>query len=530
MPKIFISYRRDDSAGYAQAIYSRLAQHFSKDRIFMDVDTIEPGVDFERVIEKAVGECDVLLAVIGKRWAGGELDRVSWLDSSSKDYVRLEIATALARNICVIPVLVDGVAMPSENLLPESIRGITRRHAVEISNTRFSFDIERLITALQRTLGECGESLEPDNATRNSDEPVTSKSRLFISPWITFGIGAAVVAVIFLGLAIWWPNRQDLQQVANSELPKVTKIPAKKAGGLEVVKEGLAVKSQTQKEDGILVHKKIESGKESKSGVSVRESNKEKLFTTPPVGVADKVFRDRLSSGGEGPEMVIIPAGSFTMGDVQGVGDQDERPVRSVRVHKSFAAGRYEVTFGEYDRFAKAANRQFPVDQGWGRGRRPAIFVSWLDAVDYAKWLSSQTGKRYRLPTEAEWEYAARGGKETAYWWGKDWMQGIANCRGCGTQWNTKTAPVGSFKPNPFGLYDTSGNVWEWVDECWHYNYSGAPADASAWTSGGNCVRRMIRGGSWANPPVSLRVSNRGRYYPDNREDFIGFRVVQALE
>jgi formylglycine-generating enzyme required for sulfatase activity len=228
--------------------------------------------------------------------------------------------------------------------------------------------------------------------------------------------------------------------------------------------------------------------------------------------------------------MVISPAGSFKMGDLQGVGEQDERPVRSVRIHRSFAVGRYEVTFGEYDRFAKAANRQFPVDQGWGRGRRPAIFVSWLDAVEYAKWLSAQTGRRYRLPTEAEWEYAARGGKETAYWWGKDWVKGNANCRGCGTQWESKTAPVGSFKPNPFGLYDTSGNVWEWVEECWHRNYSGAPADASAWIVGGDCVRRMIRGGSWVNPPTRLHASNRGRYYPDNREDFIGFRMVQELE
>lgn len=529
MPKIFISYRRDDSAGYAQAIYSRVAQHFSKDRVFMDVDTIEAGVDFERVIEKAVGECDVLLAVIGKRWAGGELDRVSWLDSTSKDYVRLEIATALVRDIRVIPVLVDGMAMPSEDLLPQSIRPITRRHAVEISNTRFSSDIERLITAVQRTPGEFGESLKPDNST-SSYERVAGKSQPSISPWIIFGIGAAVVAVIFLSLVIWWPNRQDPEHVANSELPKVIKVPAKKAGGLEVVKEGLAVKSQTQKEDGILVQKKVEASKESKSGVSVRDSNKDKLFTTPSVGSADKVFRDRLSSGGEGPEMVIIPAGSFKMGDLQGVGEQDERPVRSVRIDRSFAVGRYEVTFGEYDRFAKAANRQFPVDQGWGRGRRPAIFVSWLDAVEYAKWLSAQTGRRYRLPTEAEWEYAARGGKETAYWWGKDWVKGNANCRGCGTQWESKTAPVGSFKPNPFGLYDTSGNVWEWVEECWHRNYSGAPADASAWIVGGDCVRRMIRGGSWVNPPTRLHASNRGRYYPDNREDFIGFRMVQELE
>ena len=106
----------------------------------------------------------------------------------------------------------------------------------------------------------------------------------------------------------------------------------------------------------------------------------------------------------------------------------------------------------------------------------------------------------------------------------------MANCRGCGSQWQNKTAPVGSFKPNPFGLYDTAGNVWEWVEECWHDNYSGAPTDGSAWTRGGNCARRIIRGGSWINPPRNVRSSNRGGYYPENRDYFIGFRLVQELD
>ena len=127
------------------------------------------------------------------------------------------------------------------------------------------------------------------------------------------------------------------------------------------------------------------------------------------------------------------------MGDIQGGGDKKyEVPVRTVGIQKRFALGRYEVTFEEYDQFAKAANRQLPNDQGWGRGRRPVINVSWQDAVEYAKWLSEQTGKRYRLPTEAEWEYAARGGNETAYWWGKDFVKGMANCRGCDSQWDGK--------------------------------------------------------------------------------------------
>jgi formylglycine-generating enzyme required for sulfatase activity len=161
------------------------------------------------------------------------------------------------------------------------------------------------------------------------------------------------------------------------------------------------------------------------------------------------------------------------------------------------------VTFDEYDKFAKAAHRQLPGDKGWGRGRRPVINVAWRDAVEYAQRLSAQAGKGYRLPTEAEWEYAARGGKETAYWWGKELVKGMANCKGCGSQWDAKeTAPVGSFKPNPFGLYDTAGNVFEWVEDCWHDNYNGAPMNGSAWKEPGCGDSRVVRGGSYANIPV----------------------------
>jgi formylglycine-generating enzyme required for sulfatase activity len=255
---------------------------------------------------------------------------------------------------------------------------------------------------------------------------------------------------------------------------------------------------------------------------------------TQPVLSAGKAFRDRLTNVQEGPEMVVVPAGSFRMGDVQDTGGYKyELPVRIVKIQKPFAVGRFEVTFEEYDQFAKAANRQLPGDEGWGRGRRPVINVSWQDAAAYAEWLSGQTGKRYRLPTEAEWEYAARGGKETAYWWGKDLVKGMANCKGCGSQWdNRQTAPVGSFKPNPFGLYDTAGNVEEWVEDCWHDNYNGAPVDGSAWKQegGGSCGQRVIRGGYWGHVPVGLRASGRSWFDAGKRYDAIGFRLAQDID
>ncbi len=186
------------------------------------------------------------------------------------------------------------------------------------------------------------------------------------------------------------------------------------------------------------------------------------------------------------------------MGDIQGAGDKDEQPVHPVEIQKPFKVGRYEVTFEEYDRFALATGRGLPNDWRWGKGRQPVVDVSWDDAVAYAKWLSKQTGKRYRLPTEAEWEYAARAGTETNYWWGNDLIRDMAICDGCGSRWDNKqTAPVGSFKPNALGLYDTAGNVWEWVEDCYHDNFKGAPSNGRGWfnESGGQCLR-VIRGGS----------------------------------
>jgi formylglycine-generating enzyme required for sulfatase activity len=137
-----------------------------------------------------------------------------------------------------------------------------------------------------------------------------------------------------------------------------------------------------------------------------------------------------------------------------------------------FAMGRYEVTFAEYDKFAQATGREKPSDQGWGRGNRPVINVSWYEATAYAKWLSQQTGQQYRLPTEAEWEYAARAGKTTKYWWGNQIGSNKANCSNssCGDRFKY-TAPVGSFAPNPFKLYDTAGNVWEWVRDWYDKKY-----------------------------------------------------------
>ena len=230
------------------------------------------------------------------------------------------------------------------------------------------------------------------------------------------------------------------------------------------------------------------------------------------------------------PEMVVIPGGSFRMGCVSGRDcDDDEYPVHEVRV-ESFELGKYEVTFEEYDRFTAATGRDRASDQrGWGRGRRPVISVSWEDAVAYTKWLSGQTGERYRLPSEAEWEYAARAGSVTKYSWGNEIGSNRANCGVCGSRWdNEQTAPVGSFGPNGWGLHDLHGNVDEWVQDCRNRGYQGAPTNGSAWESG-DCSLRVVRGGSWTSPVPGPRSADRYGFNTAFRIFYLGFRVARTI-
>ena len=252
-----------------------------------------------------------------------------------------------------------------------------------------------------------------------------------------------------------------------------------------------------------------------------------------PAGVGE-VFTDALRSGGRGPAMVTIPAGAFRMGCLANDDDcfDDDQPVHEVTIGRPFALSVYEVTFAEWDACAAAAGCDgYPWDEGWGRGSRPVINLSWDDAGAYAAWLSAQTGAAYRLPSEAEWEYAARAGTATKYSWGNEIGVNRANCGGCGSQWDYgRTAPAGSFRPNAFGLYDMHGNVWEWVADCWNGSYAGTPpTDGSAWLQGECSRARVAR--------RLLDQSARGSFAPRtatgiasvNRFNNVGFRVARTL-
>ena len=232
------------------------------------------------------------------------------------------------------------------------------------------------------------------------------------------------------------------------------------------------------------------------------------------------------------PEMIVVPPGEFIMGSAateKGRFD-DEGPQHKVVFARSFAVSKFEVTFDEWDACASYGDCNGRVPSGrWGRGRQPVINVTLDDAERYVAWLSTMTGKRYRLLSEAEFEYIARGGTSTVYPWGNDIGVKNANCRHCGGLWDgIKPAPVGSFHPNKFGLYDTNGNVWQWVDDCYHVSYDGAPTNGSAWTTG-DCSQRVVRGGSWDDDPGELRSADRNRDTIDNRFSYLGIRVARTL-
>ena len=237
--------------------------------------------------------------------------------------------------------------------------------------------------------------------------------------------------------------------------------------------------------------------------------------------------RSKVMSIHQEPEMVRIPGGTFAQGDVEGVGHADEQPLRDVTVPE-FLLGKFEVTFEEYQRYTIAMGKDLPNDENWGEGQRPVINVSWDDAKAYAQWLSEATGKPYRLSTESEWEYVARSGDKQETWAGTSEESELVNYAVFGA---IKTVEVGSKQRNEFWIYDLSGNVWEWVEDCWHDNYNGAPTDGAAWLEAGGaiCTQRVIRGGAWGNGPGTIRSSDRDRGSPVNLNDFIGFRLAQDI-
>jgi formylglycine-generating enzyme required for sulfatase activity len=254
---------------------------------------------------------------------------------------------------------------------------------------------------------------------------------------------------------------------------------------------------------------------------------------------SDGAFKNTFKDCDDCPEMVVVPPGSFMMGSpvTEKGRSSDEGPQHPVNFARAFAVGKFAVTFDEWDACVAdgGCNGYKALDAGWGRGRRPAIYVSWDDAKAYVDWLSRKTGKPYRLLSEAEREYVARAGTVTPFWFGSSISSQQANYNGdyvydggSKGEYRHQTLLVDAFEENPWGLYQVHGNVWEWTEDCYNDNYRGAPSDGSAWTDG-DCGRRVLRGGSSIDYPRDLRAASRNADPADFRTMDDGFRVARDL-
>ena len=433
--------------------------------------TIAPGKEVLDAVQEAI------------RLVSPDGDQRPWMESSLRQPFRFPDLTALladkldARLVALIEQFETGGQ--------EAAGAYGATNSIDLMDGRVAV----------RIIAESEDHVEPlkrliETAAHGSVQ-ATFENNIYASlPVEVIATFARVEAVyrVDLGEAVVAPPEQDSVPVPAGEGPAASQaIP-------EDVREWwLQIKDTAQPNH---LEAFIEANPEDRNAHLARVRLKE-LWATAPAGT---VIRDFLGSGGRGPEMVVIPAGRFRMGCLSN--DDacygDEMPVHDVTIPVPFALSAHEVTFEDYDRFTHPNEAD---DAGWGRGARPVINVSWDEAKDYVEWLSSETGATYRLPSEAEWEYAARAGSATKYSWGNEIGANRANCDNdhCGDQWK-HTAPVGSFPPNGFGLYDMHGNVWEWVEDCWNGSYAGAPSDGVAWVSG-DCAERVLRGGSWVSDP-----------------------------
>ncbi|HEC84149.1 MAG TPA: TIR domain-containing protein, partial [Thioploca sp.] len=515
--EVFISYSRKDG-DFARHLNTVL-QEAGKTTWFDQV-SISTGVDFEKKIYKGIDGADNFVFVISP-------------DAVQSEYCKREVNYAADNSKRFISVLHRET---SPDTMPLALRKI---HWIDFKDTTFDKSCRKLIQAIeldrehvhQHTMLQQRAHDWAEN-NRSADFLLNITACANAESWQTTAQNKLPAPTV-LQLDFIENSRQAIKankwRKALMILTTVSMIAAVILAVVAVVQMNEAdverQKANVERENA----KQAEKTAEKQTLLAEQERQKANVCekAKPEPTKAGRVFQNALKDGGLGPEMIWLPAGKFRMGDIQGGGDDDEKPVHEVSIGR-FAMSRYEVTFDEYDRFAEATSRNKPRDRGWGRGKRPVISVFWHDAVDYVKWLSEQTQKPYRLPSEAEWEYAARAGTDTKYYWGNQSGVNFGHFRGSGSEWSVQqTAPVGSFAPNDFGIYDTVGNVWEWVADPWHSSYDNAPSDGSVWKGEGDF--RVLRGGSFNDFSFSCRAAYRGRNTSGLRSCDLGFRVAVGV-
>lgn len=525
--RIFISYRHEDSELASARIADDLRRYFGQPQVFQDFASIDPGADFVEAVDQGLNTCAAVLVVIGPDWLNAADKQGRRRLELPDDWVRHEVAESLKRSsVRVFPVLVGDAQMPDAAELPEPLKPLSRRQAFPLTVRHWSNDLAQLIEHLARVPGLDGSvavgatpTMDRTPETRASSNATTRTSgdapRAAAAPSRSDATGGghritwkpiAAVGVVLIASLIFLILQEF--RVPKLENPQA---PPQDGGGRQP---------------------------DSSTSVSNRPGGTQPGYDGKHPGRTTRPARPTTNGPDceQCPKMVTVPAGSFEMGspDTEPGRSDDEGPRHKVTIAQPFAVGKYEVTFQEWDACVAAGGCSYsPQDEGWGRGNQPVINVSWNDAQDYVKWLSSKTQKTYRLLSEAEWEYAARAGSATRYPWGDELGTGRANVVGpylsSGSEWSKKqAAPVGKFAPNSFGLYDMIGNVFELVQDCASANYVGAPADGSAWRKP-DCDRVVVRGGSWRYWQGGGRAAYRHTVNPDERFKDVGFRVARTL-
>jgi formylglycine-generating enzyme required for sulfatase activity len=564
--RIFINYRRVESLNQAQHLKTLFDKAFGAKRVFLDVRGIDGGENWLQTLERQVAACDAMVVLIGKEWANLRDEHGNRRLDDPHDKVRFEISQALLRNLPIVPVSIDGAAIPKAAQLPDNLMQLALIQAMPLRAESFPQDAAAITERLRVLLAKLHQRGIP-MWSAGLGFLAALAAGIAAGPMILNQLGLRPLGVALPGddqsrrsLAEMRQRVDDAEKGARAADQRLAQAELSAKSAETVHQSTLQRLSATEKErDSVserlaVAQKERDEARTEAASVNGKIRDLEarmtpatpvrRLGTLEPSPAAPTLrrlgslqptpaaaVRDTIRDCSDCPEMVVVPAGKFMMGSADG--DATEKPVHEVTIPQAFAVGKYEVTFAEWEACVAGGgclSNKSPNDRGWGKGRRPVINVSWSDAKEYVSWLSRKTGQSYRLLTEAEWEYAARAGSSSAYAWGDNIGTGNANCNGCGSQWdNQRTAPVGSFAPNAFGLHDMHGNVWEWCEDNWHADYSGSPpADGLAW-QGGDSSLRIQRGGSWySNPPI-LRSANRGWVGPGVRIDNIGFRVARTL-
>jgi formylglycine-generating enzyme required for sulfatase activity len=561
--KIFINYRRVESLKDAQHLKTLFDKTFGAKRVFLDVSGIDGGANWLQTLERQVAASEAMVVLIGKDWANLKDEHGNRRLDDRNDFVRFEISQALLRNLPILPVLIDGAPMPKQAQLPDNLMQLTHIQAMPLRAESFTSDAEGIAERLEEVLAK----------RRQRGVPVWGAGLGLVAA-LAAGVAAGPITLNGLGLSfpgVTLPGDAQLRaDLAAAQNRVVTAESALKAAEQRLADAERATQTAQAAQQALLQRvataEKERDGARKDAVANAKVTDLERKLASNPA--AGRTMQDCADC----PEMVVVPAGKFLMGSPKeelGRGDNEDdgngRQVE-VAVRDPLAVGRFAVTRGEFAAFIRESGRsleggcyswngsEWKLDaaRSWRSpgfeqtDRHPVTCVNWADAKAYVDWLSKKTGKSYRLLSEAEREYVTRAATTTPFWWGNSISTSQANYDGNYTygsgskgEYRQKTVPVDTFAANPWGLYQVHGNVWDWVEDCYHKGYDGMPNatknGGAPWitgcekTSDGKDVLRVLRGGSWDLYPHFLRSAYRDGGHPVDRSNGIGFRVARTL-